>query len=251
MRRFLGPAAALLIGLLAALPMLRGITGGLVPEGGDTLLHMYRAVQLDALFQQGILYSRWAPDLAYGYGYPLFNYYAPLAYYLVELFHLLGLNLVGAFLAAFAAAFAGASLFTYAWVRGLFGEAAGLVSAALFAFSPYLMVDGFQRGALAELVALALLPLILWAFRLAVAERRWVYGLVAALSYAALVLTHNISALIFTPVLVVYLWLTGASQAPGGRNRWLAGLRLALPALGLMVLSLGLSAFYWLPALLE
>ena len=251
MRRFLGPAAALLIGLLAALPLLGAIPKGVVPESGDTLLHLYRAVQLDALFQEGILYSRWAPDLVYGYGYPLFNYYAPLAYYLVELFHLLGLSLVGAFLMTFVAAFIGASLFTYSWVRGLFGEAAGLAAAALFVFSPYLMIDGFQRGALAELIGLALLPLILWAFRLAILDRRWFYALIATLTYAALILTHNISALIFSPVLIAYAWMIGASQAPAGRGRWWAGLRLALPALGLMALSLGLSAFYWLPAIVE
>jgi hypothetical protein len=231
--------------------MLGGMLEGAVPEGGDTLLHLYRAVQLDALVQEGILYSRWAPDLAYGYGYPLFNYYAPLAYYLVELFHLLGLSLVGAFLAAFIAAFAGAALFTYIWVWRIFGEAAGLVAAALYTFSPYLLIDGFQRGALAELVALALLPLILWSFRLAIIERRWFYDLIAVLAYTALILTHNISALIFTPVLLAYAWMIGASWAPAGRGRWLAGLRLALPVMGLMALSLGLSAFYWLPALAE
>ena len=45
--------------------------------------------------------------------------------------------------------------------------------------------------------------------------------------------------------------MVGASCAPDEQGRWLAGLRLALPAMGLMALSLGLSAFYWLPALAE
>lgn len=251
MRRFLGPAAALLIGLLAALPLLGGMLRGAIPEGGDTLLHLYRAVQLDALIQEGVIYSRWAPDLAYGYGYPLFNYYAPLAYYLVELFHLLGVSLVTAFLAAFAAAFVGAALFTYAWVRNIFGQVAGLVASAAYTFSPYLLIDGFRRGALAELVALALLPLILWAFHLLVRDRRWFHGLIALLAYTALILTHNISALIFTPLLLAYAWMVGISRAPAGRRRWLVGLRLALPSLGVVVLSLGVSAFYWLPALAE
>jgi hypothetical protein len=43
----------------------------------------------------------------------------------------------------------------------------------------------------------------------------------------------------------------GISRVTAGHGRWWAGLRLALPALGLMALSVGLSAFYWLPALTE
>ena len=44
-------------------------------------------------------------------------------------------------------------------------------------------MKGEGRGALAELVALALLPLILWSFRLAIIERRWFYDLIAVLAY--------------------------------------------------------------------
>ena len=30
---------------------------------------------------EGAVYPRWVPEFYYGYGYPLFNYYAPLSYY--------------------------------------------------------------------------------------------------------------------------------------------------------------------------
>ena len=67
----------LCIGVLASQPFL----SGQVSQRGDTLLHLQRLAQVNALMQHGVLYSRWAPDLALGFGYPLFNYYAPLAYY--------------------------------------------------------------------------------------------------------------------------------------------------------------------------
>jgi len=60
---------AVAIGLVAAQPLLPGP----LPRGYDAQLHLYRLVQLDHLISNGILFSRWAPDLAFGYGAPLFR----------------------------------------------------------------------------------------------------------------------------------------------------------------------------------
>ena len=86
---YLPVVLVLFVGLYAAQPLL----DRRIAEGADTLLHLFRLTQVDALLDQGILFSRWSPDLAYGYGYPLFNYYAPLSYYGAELLHLAGLEL--------------------------------------------------------------------------------------------------------------------------------------------------------------
>ncbi|MCA9997490.1 MAG: hypothetical protein KDE56_17145, partial [Anaerolineales bacterium] len=59
-----------------------------LPQGTDAELHIFRLVELSQLVRGGELYPRWAPDFYHGYGYPIFNYYAPLTYYvglLVEL----------------------------------------------------------------------------------------------------------------------------------------------------------------------
>ena len=45
----------------------------------DLSLHVLRTVQLESLLRQGVLYSRWAPDMGLGYGYPLPNFYATSA----------------------------------------------------------------------------------------------------------------------------------------------------------------------------
>src|SRR5258708_11735567 len=60
-----------------------------IPSTADGPLHLIRGVEFDTVLRTGVLYPRWAPDLAYGYGYPLFNFYAPLFYYLTEIPHLL------------------------------------------------------------------------------------------------------------------------------------------------------------------
>ena len=67
----------------------------------DGLLRISHAFALDQMIHQGIVYPRWLNDLAFGLGYPLFNYYPPLSTYLIESFHLLGFDFVTALKAAY------------------------------------------------------------------------------------------------------------------------------------------------------
>src|SRR6185295_6315694 len=78
------PLVALVsLSLLAAWPIVRAG----YPSIGDGLNHLYRLVEFDHLLRHGVWFPRWATDLGYGYGYPLFNFYPPLVYYLGALVH--------------------------------------------------------------------------------------------------------------------------------------------------------------------
>ncbi|HEY6041916.1 MAG TPA: hypothetical protein VIX58_07265, partial [Anaerolineae bacterium] len=67
-------------------PALSPLLSSQLLASADGQLHLYRLVEFDRLIRAGILFTRWMPDLAFGYGFPLFGYYAPLAYYLTEPF---------------------------------------------------------------------------------------------------------------------------------------------------------------------
>ena len=71
---------------------------------------------------------------------------------------------------------------------------------------PYHLVDLYVRAAMAESVALALLPLALWGFRETVSATPG-RGHRRGLAYAAMMWTSNLVALIFTPGLAVVCWL--------------------------------------------
>jgi len=87
-----GLGLACLLALFAFYPLLQP---GL-PNTADGALHLYRTVELDQCWQDGVYYPRWAPNLFLGYGYPIFNFYAPLLYYLAEVLHVLGFSFQGA-----------------------------------------------------------------------------------------------------------------------------------------------------------
>jgi hypothetical protein len=84
----------LAISLFAWAPLL---TPAYFFQAHDAQHSIFYLVEFDQTLRDGYLWPRWSPDFAFGYGYPLFNIYSPLAIYAAEILHLLGLSLEGDF----------------------------------------------------------------------------------------------------------------------------------------------------------
>ena len=234
-----------LIGLVLAAPLLQGDT--LCTDDGA--LHIYRTVALDQAIRDGVLYPRWFPDLAFGYGFPFFVYREPLNYYTLEALHLLGLSVPIAFNLTLAGSVILSGLAMFLLARDIFGERGGLMAGIAYLTAPYVLIGPLTRGNLPEVIAFALMPLILFFFRRLIVFRHTRYFVASILTYAALFLTHNISSLLFTPLLIMYVILLGWAQPPTSNLRSIR--HNTQRALLAILLTFGLTAFFWLPALAE
>lgn len=154
--------------------------------------------QFAAELGSGNPYPRWLPDSHGGLGSPVFYYYPPLAFYLSGAFQLLGLSPYGAVLATFAAAFALAGAGAYLWLGQR--TASPLLGALLFMAAPYHALDFIWRGAQGESLAIAILPILAIGLR-RIAEGRG--GTLAAISYAALIMSHLPLALLTSLFFIV------------------------------------------------
>jgi hypothetical protein len=254
---------ALALGLLAAWPLL---TRAGLPTNTDADLHIFRTDQIMRAWGQGVWYPRWAPDLAFGFGYPVFNYYAPLAHHLGALSgSVVGDPVAGVKFVLVLSSALGA-LGVYGLAREFWGGRAGVISAWLFSLAPYVAyINPIARGAAPETLATALAPGVWWAFvrlrRHSSAPRlpphpkapllRGQPGLrvIAAAGLATLTLSHNLLSFVFVGLMLAWLawealWTPASWMSADGRRAWLqVGTALAL--------GLGLSAFMWLPALAE
>ncbi len=238
---FLTPSPLLPLAMLCLLAFWPLLRAG-YPTIGDGFIHFYRLVEFDHLLHQGIWFPRWATDLGYGYGYPLFNFYPPLVYYLGAFFHALGLNYAHSLVAVYGLALVSGIVGSYQLARLWGDRAGGVLTAAAYAFSPYLAFNTLARGALPETFALGLLPWTIWAYlRLARKPQNPALVLVATLLYAAICLTHFLSALIAFPLILI---IVVAHIKPFT----LSPLRSTLISL---LLALGLGAYFLLPAVLE
>jgi uncharacterized membrane protein len=247
-KRIPQPAAFIL--LLLCLPALWPMLPVASWESHDVLHHVFRIASFDAGLRSGTLFPRWADQLGFGYGFPVTHYYAPLAYGLTELFHLAGTGVLDAIKLTYALGFVVSAFGMYGWARSVVGPRAAVLAAAAYVYYPYHIADMYMRGTLTEFVALALLPLIMLEARRMVREPdRNVFAAVRfVLWLAALILTHNLTAFLFLPVIVAYV-IAQALAAPGASPRAL-GTVLAKTAISI-TLAFALTAFYWLPALSE
>ena len=221
---------------------------------------VFYLLEFDKAFRDGSWYPRWGIDFALGYGYPLFSYYSPLAYYVAEAFHLLGAALTDAIKLTYVLATAGSGLAMYGFVGALFGKRAGLLAAAVYMFVPYHLLDLYVRSSFAEYCAFVFLPLVLWAFLRLIRAPTPRRIAVAALAYAGLILTHNATFLMVTPLLAAYclvllLRKTTQRRPPrsesGDPESALARIRPWLSVLAAGLLAAALSAALLLPAMLE
>ena len=86
--RVLWPYLALaVLASAAAIPLIRDS----FPCTDDLSFHLYRAVELGSLVRLGHFFPRWSPHMALGYGYPFYDFYAPLSSYGLVLLNFAGL----------------------------------------------------------------------------------------------------------------------------------------------------------------
>lgn len=205
-------------------------------------LQVMRIYEMDLCFKDGQLPCRWVPDMGFGYGYPLFNYYPVMPYYLGEFIHLLGFNLIWSVKITFILSFIVSALTMFFLGRKLWGNLGGLVSSMFYLYAPYHAVDVYVRGAMAESWSLAFTPAVfLMVYQLI--EKFNLKRLMLFSIFVALFLTsHNPMALVFTPIMGIWALLLIWQK-----KRLKALLSLALGG----VWGLGLAAFFTLPVILE
>ncbi|NJN95579.1 MAG: hypothetical protein HC875_16450, partial [Anaerolineales bacterium] len=259
--------------LAALLPLL--IIQSLLQPGLPTLadlpIHLYRTLEYGQSWSQGVIVPRWAPNLAYGYGYPLYVFAPPLPYWLGLSFTALGFSLETAFKLLIILTILLYAIGMYLLGRDLWGRVeAGLVAATAYAFAPFALREALLYGGnVPQYLAIGLFPWTLWAILRATRTRSWGWGVAAACFYAAILLSHLFHALIFTPVVGLFgliLWGSGVrgqkSGAGGQRLKdklenlsfTIHNLQFTIPSLlPLIAIPLGLllAAFFWLPAFTE
>jgi uncharacterized membrane protein len=201
---------------------------------------LVRLVEFDAAFRAADFFPTWSPDLYSGYGSPIFQFYAPLSYYASEVPLLTGLDYATALKLTQLLALFFSGLAMYCLVSTNFPGWVACVGAVFYMVAPYRLVDMFIRHALAEHCAFIWLPLIVWGTERFVSKFSRIGLVTGALATAALILTHNILALIGIPVCVVAGWVFASHRR---------GILSFAAAVAVAALGIGLAAVFWWPAM--
>lgn len=190
---------------------------------------------------------RWVKDLGYGYGYPLFNFYAPLPYYFGALLHLAGINLITAVKLIFSFGIILATLSMYFLAKEFWEEEGAIFSAILYQYLPYHAVQIYVRGAVGEYWAYGLTPLLALAlYKILQGKNRYCWVIFGAITYGALLLSHNVSALLITGILIIFIPIYCSFLIFYKKPK-----TFILSTISIFILGLGITAFFWLPAFIE
>jgi 6-pyruvoyl-tetrahydropterin synthase related domain len=209
-------------------------------SGHDFQFHLASWMDAAGQWREGIVYPRWAEWANWGFGEPRFIFYPPASWMIgAALGSILPWMIApGAFI-WLALIAAGMTMWNLAreWLPGPRAGAAAL----LFTVNPYHLVIVYYRSDFAELLAGALLPLMLWA-ALDVSRGRWRRVPLLAVVFSATWLSNAPAAVIATYSLVLVLivaCLVGRGLGP------------LLPGGTAMIAGFGLAAIYILPAAWE
>lgn len=183
---------------------------------------------------------RWAGELNYRFGTPVLNFFYPLPGYAAIALSALGMNLQNTFKLIAALTFVAAPLTFFLWARLVFLPLPALAASLVWGLAPYHLLDLYVRGDIGELTSFVFAPLVLWAIEQLKAKKEVKLVTLGGLFWALLILSHQGMALLFTPVIIGY-----------GLLRTLKSSKAVLSLLAMFGLALSLSAFFWLPALLE
>jgi 6-pyruvoyl-tetrahydropterin synthase-like protein len=230
----------LLVIMLAAFAVLLPTFFLGIPSGHDFEFHVNSWMEVLSQWKQGILYPRWAALAHYGFGEARFIFYPPASWMLgAALGSVLPWKLVPGAYEWIALTLAGCSMFLLA--RRFLDRRDAIFAAAFYAANPYHIVIVYWRSAFAELLAGALMPLLLlYILRSEHEGRKTILHL--GLILAAAWLTNVPSAVMLTYSLLLLVAIVAILRRSP---------QVLLIGAGALVLGLALAAFYIVPVVYE
>jgi hypothetical protein len=207
--------------------------GFFTTDDGDWMIIRFSAFH--QTLRDGEFPVRFLGRLNQEYGYPVSNFLYPGFMYLAEPVHIIGFSFVDSIKIILALSIILSGFFTYLWLRRFFDEISAAVGASFYVYTPYHLYDLYKRGSVGEVLALAIIPFILWQV-----ERKSIFW--SAIGIGLLLLAHNTLAVLFLIFLSCYMLL----------NIFVSKKKKEIFSYFWMFLfGLGISSFFWLPALVE
>lgn len=208
--------------------------GFFLTDDGNSMVIRFSAFY-EAL-KSGQFPVRFLSRLNYGYGYPVADFLYPLFMYIGVPIKALGFSFVDTVKLILGLSFLSGTFFSFLWLRKLFDDKSAFTGSIIYSLFPYHLYDIYVRGSVGEVLALGIVPFILWQI-----ERKNLFWTAIGISF--LIVAHNSLALLFLIFISFYMGLDVFIE----KNKK----TIFFDYVKTLLLSFGLSAFFSLPAIFD
>lgn len=214
----------MILAVPAILPLFK--SGFIITDDGGWMI-----IRLSAFYdtlRDGQFPARFLERINFGYGYPVSNFLYPGYLYLGSVIHILGFSFIDTVKILFGSSLILSGIFSFIWLRRLFGNLDSLLGSLVFVYSPYHLFDIYKRGSLGEALSISIIPLAFYGIEKA-------STILVGLSVFLILILHNTLAIFFLPLIPIYAII---------RKSFVR----SIPGMGLGV---AMSAFFTVPAIVE
>lgn len=220
------------------------IFGKSIPSHADWHIHIEHAYNFRRILFQGEWLPRWTDAQVTGYGLPIFNYYAPLVYYIFTVLELIFRNAIHSIKWAFVIPMVLCTITGYMYLRR-HGSAVSTTWAMVFViFSPAIHIFIYNTNWPGSTLAVAFLFLALYGIDTFDKNKDFDLKsfLITSFAYAGMATAHLATAFVFTLLCIPYFFL---SLFIYRTKKFVKNIFLSL------VMGACLAGFYLFPACLE
>lgn len=226
--------------VLSIFPLIGIFLTNLLPHTHDGFVHLARIGAYFKALQDGQFPVRWAGDLNFGYGVPVFNFIYHVPYLIASFLIYLGFGLVNAFKITLALSFVLSGLFMFGFSLVFFKDIKKAFLITIFyQFFPFRLVELLIRGSFGEVYVYAFFPLVLWGIVLLFEKINFRNILITSSSAFLLIFSHNALSLVFFFICVIFILFF--AERP----------RKYIYSFFSLFLGLLMASFYWIPAIFE
>lgn len=245
-RKFWFPFIVTMLMLLALTqPFMRAKT----IRSDDLEFHGARVANYYLALRQGQLPPRWAPNLNYGFGYPMFMFTYQLPYIVAMVPYMAGLTIEMALNVVVIVSIIAGGLGMFMLGYGLTRNGwVGVIAALLYSFAPYLLATNFIRGALGEISFLGVFPWVIMIISMFLRfGERWWFILLTIGVMATVILAHPVSLMVGLAVALGWFGLQLYQHRPLDTLQRIRLLSFLLAGLVAVLIT----GFFWVPFIVE
>ena len=186
------------------------IFGKSIPSHADWHIHIEHAYNFKRCFWQGQFLPRWIDAQVAGYGLPIFNYYAPLVYYLFTFLELIFRNPVLSIKWAFIIPMILCTVFGYIYLRKHGSPVSSTIAMIFVIFSPAIQMYIYNHNWPGSTLAIAFLFMTFYGIDRFDKNKDFDLKsfILVATGYLGMALAHLATAFVYTLLAVPYFFLS-------------------------------------------